>query len=333
MCAANDCPDVGFDGHSGGANAVDADRLLPADDFVEAHKDIIDFTTLGAKYNDHYYSGFKEELDAYVVVYSKPLLAEIGLDEFPKTWDDLLAAGEAVKAAGKALTSLSNWTNYILYLYIQQSTDTGLQAFLDGNWDSPTWLESMKHVEQLLPYLDENDLEHDAGTIPLSVSEGTMLFDINGPWIMGNLNMDIEAVPNAIGGAPMPTPGGPLMVGGSGYAISMTAFNTGHPERVEAVWTFFDYWITDEEIVQGFITDAKSPMGVHTEWITEERCGPALWTFMGPMFNEGDKGYQRIGPWTKTNAEAGVTAACDAMRLGEDAEDALQEFLAVIESG
>ena len=109
--------------------------------------------------------------------------------------------------------------------------DAGLQAFLDGDWDSPTWLESMKHVEQLLPFLDENDLEHDAGTIPLSVSEGTMLFDINGPWIMGNLNMDIEAVPDAIGGAPMPTPGGVLMVGGSGYAIGTTAMNTGHPDH------------------------------------------------------------------------------------------------------
>ena len=122
------------------------------------------------------------------------------------------------------------------------------------------------------------------------------------------------------------------MVGGSGYAIGTTAMNTGHPERVAAVWTFFDYWITDEEIVKGFITDAKSPMGVHTEWITEESCGPALWTFMGPMYTEGDKGYQLVGPWTKTDAAAGVTAACDAMRLGEDAEGALGEFLAMIES-
>ena len=43
---------------------------------------------------------------------------------------------------------------------------------------------------------------------------------------------------------------------------------------------------------------------------------------MGPMYTEGDKGYQLVGPWTKTDAAAGVTAACDAMRLGEDAEGA-----------
>ena len=122
------------------------------------------------------------------------------------------------------------------------------------------------------------------------------------------------------------------MIGGSGYAISMTAFNTGHPDRIAAVWTFFDYWITNEEIVKGFIVNAKSPMGVHTEWITEENCGSALWTFMDPLFNEGDKGYQEIGPWTKTRAGGAVGAAFDAMRQSEDAEGALQEFLAMMES-
>ena len=118
-CGAGNCPDVAFDGFNNTA-VVDAGLVLPADDFVEAHKDIIDFAYMGAKYDDQYWKAFPEEISGFGAVYSKELLAEIGMSEFPKTWDELLEAAEAVEAKGKTLTTFhAYWPP--LFGFIQQS--------------------------------------------------------------------------------------------------------------------------------------------------------------------------------------------------------------------
>lgn len=324
-CGAGSCPDVAFNGFNTTA-AIDAGLVLPADDFVEAHKDVIDFSYMGAKYNDHYWRGFTEEISGFGAVYSKDLLAEIGMDEFPKTWEELLEAAEAVKAKGKALMTFEAYSPPLLG-FVQQSTEEGYKAGVDGDWDSPTWVQTMEYFAQLLPYLAPDELELNDSIAPLRVRDGEMLFYADGQWMIGNTGLDPAAAAEKFGVAPFPTPAGKTIAGWNGLAIGNTAYaNADHPEKVEATWTFLDFWCTDEEVIKSFIKDSQSPMGVRTDLITPELAGPFL-----PMFIEAtsaaDLAYTEDGAWAAAPIWDAVRPGFEALVTGQSAEEAAAVIL------
>jgi len=329
-CGAGTCPDVAFDGFNNTA-AIDAGLVLPADDFVEAHKDVIDFAYMGAKYKGKYWRGFSEEISGFGAVYSKDLLAEIGMDEFPKTWDELVTAGEAVKALGKTLTTFhAYWPP--LFGFVQQSTEEGYKAGVDGYWDSSTWVHTMEYFAQLVPFLPPDEMELDDAIAPLRVRDGEMLFYADGQWMIGNTGLDPAEAAEKFGVAPFPTPSGKTIGGWNGLAIGNTAYaNADHPERVEAAWTFLDFWCTDEEVIKSFIKDSQSPMGVRTDLITPELAGPFL-----PMFIEAtsaaDLAYTEEGAWAAAPIWDAVLPGFEALATGMSADEAAAVMLDVIKA-
>ncbi|UCG12261.1 MAG: extracellular solute-binding protein, partial [Deltaproteobacteria bacterium] len=331
-CGAGNCPDVAFDGFNNTA-MVDAGLVLPTDDFVAAHKDIIDFAYMGAKYNDKYWKAFPEEISGFGAVYSKDLLAEIGMSEFPKTWDELLQAAEAVKAKDKTLTTFhAYWPP--LFGFIQQSTPEGNKASVEGYWDSPTWVETMEAFAQLVPYLPPDEMELNDAEAPLRVRDGEMLFYTDGQWMIGNTGLDPEEAAKKFGVAPFPTPAGKTAAGWNGLAIGNTVFvNQDHPvEKVNAAWRFLDFWATDEEVIKSFIRDAQSPMGVRTDLITPELAGPFL-----PMFIEAtsaaDVAYTEEGAWAQVDIWGGVLPGFEALILGQSPEEATNVMLDIFKAG
>jgi raffinose/stachyose/melibiose transport system substrate-binding protein len=324
-CAAGSCPDIGF-AQFITPDVVDAGLVYDTDAFVEEHEDVIDFAYLGAKYKDKYWRAFTEEISGFGCVYSKDLLAEIGFSEFPKTWDELLEAGEAVKAKGKVLSTFeAYWPP--LFGFVQQSTPEGNQASVDGNWDSPTWVQTMEYFQQWLPYLGPDELELNDSEAALRVVDGEMLFYCDGQWMVGNTGLEPAEAAGKLGVAPFPTPAGKTIAGWNGYAIGNTVYvHPETPKKEEASWRFMDFWATDEEVIKSFIVDSQSPMGVRTDLITPELAGPFL-----PMFiqatSAADLAYTEVGTWPSMDIWGAVQPAFQGLVTGMSPEEAVNLML------
>jgi ABC-type glycerol-3-phosphate transport system substrate-binding protein len=330
-CGAGTCPDICF-GQFLSYAAIDAGLVHDTDSFVEEHKDIIDFAYMGEKYKGKYYRAFASEISGFGCIYSKDLLAEIGLSEFPKTWDGLLAAAEAVKAKGKVLTTLQSYPPP-LFAFMQQSTPEGNQASIDGDWDSPTWAQSMAHFQKLLPYLGSDELEMTDAIAPLRVVDGEMLFYPDGQWMIGNTGLDAAEAAAKLGVAPYPTPAGKTIAGWNGYAIGETVYvHPENPKKEEAAWRFLDFWCTDEEVIKSFIVDAQSPMGVRTDLITPERAGPFLPMFIQAI-SAADLIYTEVGGWGFADIWGAVLPAFQTLVSGASPEEAAKVMLDIFRAG
>jgi ABC-type glycerol-3-phosphate transport system substrate-binding protein len=322
-CGAGNCPDVAFNGFVNMA-VVDAGLVLPTDDFIAQHKDVIDMNYLGPRYKDHYWAAFSEEINAFVCMYNREVLAELGLTAFPKTWDELLAVGEALKAKGKALTTLRAYWPWV-FGWIQESTQAGAKAMEAGEWDSPTFLETMKYFQKLVPYLSPDELELDDRTAPLRVKDGDMLFYTDGQWTVGNfafepVEQQQELAAKLIGTAPFPTPPGLTFAGWNPYAIGTGAYkHEDLPERMAATWRFLEFWCSDEEVAKVFITTG-SPGGFRTDLIPQY-AGPFLAECMAAQA-AADRVHQSYGAWAAADTWGAVQPAFEALTLGKSAEEA-----------
>lgn len=330
-CGAGNCPDVAFDGMNNVA-VVDAGLVHPTDDFVAQHQDVIDMDFIGARYQGHYWRTFSEELNCFSVIYNRELLAEIGVDEFPKTWEDLLTAGEAVKAKGKALTTFHAYWPW-LFGWLQASTQDGADAMETGDWGSPTWTQTMESFARLVPYLAPDELELTDAIAPLLVRDGEMLFYTDGQWMIGNTGLEPAAAAEELGCAAFPTPAGTSVAGFNSYAIGNTVYaHADKPEREQAAWRFLDFWCTDEEVIRSFIVDSQSPMGVRTDLVTPELAGPFLSQFIGAV-GSADRAYVESGVWATADSWGAVLPGFEALALGKSPAEAAAIMLDIIKGG
>ena len=91
--------------------------ILATGDFVESTRDFY-------KVGDHIY-GVPLHLSRWVAFYNKAQFAEVGI-EVPKTWDELMAAADALLAAGHApfhATVQDGWRGFIWFQEIMIRTD------------------------------------------------------------------------------------------------------------------------------------------------------------------------------------------------------------------
>ena len=330
-CSAGNCPDVAFDGFNNAA-VVDAGLVHPADDFVAKHKDVIDMDYLGAQYKGHYWRAFSEELNCFCVIYSRELLAEIGFDEFPKTWEGLLKAGEAVKAKGKALTTFHAYWPW-LFGWVQASTEDGAKAMETGDWDSPTWMQTMESFARLVPYLAPDELEMSDAIAPLRVRDGEMLFYTDGQWMIGNTGLEPAAAAEKFGCTAFPTPAGRTAAGFNSYAIGNTAYvHADKPEKEQAAWRFLDFWCTDEEVIRSFIVDSQSPMGVRTDLVTPELAGPFLPQFVEAI-RSADRAHVESGVWATSDTWGAVLPGFEALTVGKSPAEATAIMMEIIKGG
>ncbi|WP_350348983.1 sugar ABC transporter substrate-binding protein [Agromyces sp. G08B096] len=98
--AGGTTPDVAETGTTWTAEFADAGALAPIGEYVEGDDlggDLVEGLVESGTYDDELY-GMPWYAGVRSLVYRSDLFAELGL-EAPKTWDDIVAAGEAVKAA------------------------------------------------------------------------------------------------------------------------------------------------------------------------------------------------------------------------------------------
>ena len=310
---------------------VDAGLVFDTDAFVKAQKDVIDSNYMGGPYKDHLWQGFVEEINAFGCVYNRDLVDQLGLSEFPTTWDALLAAGKELQGRGIALTTLrAYWP--VLFGFVQQATPEGKQAMIDGDWNSPTWLASMESFAQLIPFLSKDELELTDATAALRVRDGQMLFYPDGQWMIGNVGLDPVDAAGKLGVAPFPAPAGPTIAGWTAPAIGITVAMSDSPERVDAAWRFLEFWATDEDVAKSFIADLQSPMGVRTDLITADLAGPFLPQFIAAVA-AADLVYEEAGVWVASDTWGAVQPGFDALTLGQSPQQALDVMMGILRAG
>lgn len=99
--AGGTTPDIAETGTTWTAEFADAGALLPLDEYVDAEDglrdDLVEGLAVAGTYEDELY-GMPWYAGVRSIVYRTDVFEELGL-EAPKTWDDIVAAGEAIKAA------------------------------------------------------------------------------------------------------------------------------------------------------------------------------------------------------------------------------------------
>ncbi len=211
---------------------------------------------------------------AFMVFCNKGIFEEVGITEYPKTWDELLDACAKIKAAGYIpITTEDNrrpsWVGYYLSRLVGDERVKEIAAD-SSQWDDPKILEAAKAIEELatLGYFDPNVASnvYPAGQNDFVISGNIAMF-INGTWMP---NETAEATPEDFKWGAFAFPEVPNGINGreagcySTYAI---AVNKEATKEAADIAVAFAAYVTTSEYDQMFSDEANSiPMSLDATW-------------------------------------------------------------------
>lgn len=107
--------------------------------------------------------GIPFRLDCKLFFYNKKMFDENGL-EAPKTWDELIAACETLKAAGitpiafgnQEPWSASHYMGTLNQIFVPDDVRAKDYDPTSGEFTDPGYIEALEHYQALLPYMTEN---------------------------------------------------------------------------------------------------------------------------------------------------------------------------------
>lgn len=260
---AGEAPDIlNIDAFSGFAK----DELLyPAEDVVspETLADFQDSFAENASLDGTMY-GLPLIASARTLFYNKDLLAQAGVSEPPRTWDELLEAGKKVNALGGGVYG------YGMPLGNEEAqAETSVWTFgAGGSWtdgekitvDTPENLEALTFMKRMI---DEGATQPDPGA-----TDRTPMLDV---LIQGKIAMAVGLPPTIgqieernpglnYGTAPIPTKdGSPVTLGVADHLMAFQ--NDG--DKQEAITAFLDYFFATDTYLtfvdtEGFLPTTKS---------------------------------------------------------------------------
>ena len=212
--------------------------------------------------------GLPGEAETIGLFYNKDIFSELGL-EAPQSLDDLQAASEAIKAAGKtpmAVGDKEGWEGgHLLSMALSSAVGgDGVQALLDGekSWTSPEVVQSLQLWQEYNKkgYLPKSPTSVDYDTMTSLFYSGDAAMIPTGSWLVAEIedNTDFE-----VGYIPFPAPDGPgIFTGGLGSGPYVSATT----KKEEAAIEFLDFLASPEHgkwVVENLAT--IPPMAVETE--------------------------------------------------------------------
>lgn len=201
---------------------------------------------------------------ARALFYNIDILEQAGISEPPATWDELLAAGQAVNALGGGLYG------YGMPLGAEEAqAETSIWTFgAGGSWENSGTItvdtpENLAGVEAMKRMIDEGATQPDPGA-----TDRTPMLDV---FVQGNIAMAIGLPPTIgqieernpelnYGIAPVPTQSGePITLG---VADHLMAFRNDN-DKQDAITAFLDYVFSADVYLtfvdtEGFLPTTKS---------------------------------------------------------------------------
>ncbi len=230
---------------------VDADRLMPLDDFWAANN-LDDFIPAGVKsaavYNDHIYN---IPMNVHIIgfFYNPKVMEAAGIMAMPTTWDDFIAMCETLKASGVtpiALGSSNRWPAQYWFDYtISRTAGPEYRQKLmagEAKYTDPEVETAMGYWKQLTDagYFVPDANAYDWDVAANMVANGDAAMTLMGTWITGLWNgnglepiTDYDFFP-----FPVINPDVPMVAHGSidGWVVPQSAKN---PAGAEALLNWF----------------------------------------------------------------------------------------------
>lgn len=249
--AGGTTPDIAETGTTWTAEFADAGALLPIDEYVDAEgglrDDLVEGLEVAGTYEDELY-GMPWYAGVRSIVYRTDIFDELGLDA-PKSWDDIVTAGEAIKAAHPEMLAfpVAGDAEFAVYPWVWGAG--GEIATLDGD----TWTSELDSAESQAGIEFYTDLATKHGfsspgattwketDLSDAFTQGNVAMMLSGSWTPNKLlqtNPDLEG---KIGAAVIPGQDdgiSPSVLGGSHLSI----FNT--TKNADLAWEFVKFMTT-----------------------------------------------------------------------------------------
>ncbi len=241
--------------------------------------------------------GIPYESAIFPVMYNKEMLASVGYDEFPKTYEELFDCCEKLVAAG--ITPMSQMTGenaFTTQLWYSQAALAvgGVDVYTRGMED-PAFATAAELVKEMYNYTTTDAIGATAAVAAGHFLNGRTAIFMNGPWFFGRVGT--EAAEGIYDNVSLAYP--PAYEDGEhgGMASACNAYLVASPtedqNRADAIVTFMKY-ITDPTRVAELSKDSGSLFFVKTEPSDDtERLQKELLelaneaTYIGPVYYEG----------------------------------------------
>lgn len=194
--------------------------------------------------------------------YNKELLAKAGVNEFPKTWDELIEAAEALKSHGIHAFAMGTgenaWSAMLLYSHIVSSIG-GPDVFENG-LDDPAFVQGAEILKQLFAYAPKDAVGATYQQYAAHfLNEGAAII-VNGPWMISEFQQHDNALPDKIGVAASPGyPGGKGQQGAivSGIGWTMAAKKQSDAKKAEYAAKFIEFFTHPDNAKQIFLQSGE----------------------------------------------------------------------------
>jgi xylobiose transport system substrate-binding protein len=289
-------PDIFFNWGGGSIqDFVDADLLLPLDDFIEEDPGLQDnflssvFNT--AVIDDEAYGIPMRGTQPVMLFNNKTVLADAGL-EAPTTWDELLEAVEVLKADGItpiALGGGDQWPTLMWFQYIYDRV-AGPELFQDAIagdtdvWESDESKEALAMLRELIDAgafgTNFDSVKFTDGGSPALLRSGKAAFELMGSWNYATQqDADLEFAENDLGYTAFPE-----VEGGEGDAANIVG-NTNNFYSVikdtrypDTVRDFLKLMYSDE-FVEAQLAIGNLPTTTNTEKFLDTAANPEYSAF------------------------------------------------------
>jgi ABC-type glycerol-3-phosphate transport system substrate-binding protein len=328
-CAAGDCPDII---HGPGPEMWEAGYLADLAPDINA-----DATWKGVLLDNTLYRtgsavwGLCGEFSGMPTIWNSRILDAAGVSAVPATWDELVAACDKIKTAGKTPTSWGVGGSHIWH-NIVASQKGGLEALAANQFDAPQILEAFKRMKLFVDnkWIPDNEIELTwQQSVALFVSE-TTAFYLNGAWTIGNEITSAGAAPDLkdnVQFAPFPAVGenGSMLELKKTTSIGVSKKAADDPAKRAAALAFLKFWFSPEGAKQ-WILLTKSPMGVKVDLAQVSGVDPLLMAFLDVQ-TQAKTVYGL--PDTKAMQQRGWDdswSGLQTLMAGKSADEALEAF-------
>jgi ABC-type glycerol-3-phosphate transport system substrate-binding protein len=327
-CAAGDCPDIV---HEVYMDYYDAGWLVDLAPYIDSEwrsrliSEVLDELT----WDGHTY-GISVEYSPMSSIWNTALLDEVGKD-IPKTWDEFLALGEALKSKDLYLTSFQGGMGGHGFTALLFGRPGAAEAMAKGEFDCEQVLYAWSRLKEIVDggFIVANEIELNwKQLVPLFQTNKIAMYP-NGAWHIRNSITAEGADPelrNHVAFTPFPATAGGL--GRTIQLMNATAVGLGsqllkEPKRLDAAIAFLKLF-TSVESAGKFVTEAQSPTGVKAD-VPADKV-PLLAGFLGAM-DEADVVFSLpASKILRQKAWGHQKPGREALLLGKSAEEATQLY-------
>ena len=164
-----------------------------SDKFIQS---VVDVATI----EDKVYGVPMQGVQPVSFFYNKEVFEQAGIEEFPETWDEFMAAVETLKEAGVqpiALAGSQGWTElmYVEYFLDRIGGPEKFQAIVDGEegaWSDPAVVQAMEMVQDLVDAgafgTNYAAVNYDNNGSQALLTSGQAAMELMGAWEVTSLN-------------------------------------------------------------------------------------------------------------------------------------------------